>query len=472
MEVYSTRSRYYICHYTFRSSEAGDARAPRERVVRVLKVDRTECRSLRSCVEDRYEYTPRELRVMLDAVGQGNKGGVTHECSAVGIIGAVRFLRGLYLVLATRREVVARILGHPIYAVTETRLLPVAMSEDASAGGAGAGAGDGEAGQPSQRAEGMLGSLNVDRHESRYRKLLASIGTRLTSGFYYSPTYPLHRRMQKNVSHMLHAAAGRRSWDSARGTTLGRWNCEGCDGGEGEEGDRAGSGAEPGGAHHDGAAMGPSRFRGKYTWNAFIAKPFLDASLGHWLLSLVHGSVTQVRVLPDACPCGETPPGPEWTRALKYVRRLFIRRARQTHCLVGPRRESRGSLTRRTPSLVRSGATMQVRMALLGFGNVVEVTLIARRSRYFAGTRFLKRGINHQGNVANYVETEQLVEVEGTGPCRPAPPHGRRVSARALAAMRDSDARRAPERQGPNASAASCSAAGRSPSSGTRRRRP
>ena len=55
----------------------------------------------------------------------------------------------------------------------------------------------------------------------------------------------------------------------------------------------------------------------------------------------------------------------------------------------------------------------QVRMGLLGFGKVVEVTLISRRSRYFAGTRFLKRGINHQGNVANFVETEQLVEVEG-----------------------------------------------------------
>ena len=50
---------------------------------------------------------------------------------------------------------------------------------------------------------------------------------------------------------------------------------------------------------------------------------------------------------------------------------------------------------------------------MLGFGKVVEVTLISRRSRYFAGTRFLKRGINHQGNVANFVETEQLVEVEG-----------------------------------------------------------
>ena len=70
-------------------------------------------------------------------------------------------------------------------------------------------------------------------------------------------------------------------------------------------------------------------------------------------------------------------------------------------------------------------------MALLGFGNVVEVTLIARRSRYFAGTRFLKRGINHQGNVANYVETEQLVEVEGTAPCRPAPPRTEGLRSRA-----------------------------------------
>lgn len=35
--------------------------------------------------------------------------------------------------------------------------------------------------------------------------------------------------------------------------------------------------------------------------------------------------------------------------------------------------------------------------------------LIARRSRFFAGTRFLKRGVNEQGHVANEVETEQIV---------------------------------------------------------------
>ncbi|KAI0244013.1 phosphatidylinositol-3,5-bisphosphate 5-phosphatase, partial [Massospora cicadina] len=43
------------------------------------------------------------------------------------------------------------------------------------------------------------------------------------------------------------------------------------------------------------------------------------------------------------------------------------------------------------------------------FGRSIHVTLIARRSRHFAGTRFLKRGANNEGHVANDVETEQIV---------------------------------------------------------------
>jgi hypothetical protein len=43
------------------------------------------------------------------------------------------------------------------------------------------------------------------------------------------------------------------------------------------------------------------------------------------------------------------------------------------------------------------------------FGRPIWVTLIARRSRYFAGARFLKRGANDLGYVANDVETEQIV---------------------------------------------------------------
>ncbi|KAB0799167.1 hypothetical protein PPYR_07047 [Photinus pyralis] len=43
------------------------------------------------------------------------------------------------------------------------------------------------------------------------------------------------------------------------------------------------------------------------------------------------------------------------------------------------------------------------------FGRSIYVTLIARRSSKYAGTRFLKRGANFEGDVANEVETEQMV---------------------------------------------------------------
>lgn len=43
------------------------------------------------------------------------------------------------------------------------------------------------------------------------------------------------------------------------------------------------------------------------------------------------------------------------------------------------------------------------------FGRNVYITIIARRSRFFAGARFLKRGVNDLGYVANDVETEQIV---------------------------------------------------------------
>uniref|UniRef100_A0A667Z4G2 FIG4 phosphoinositide 5-phosphatase n=1 Tax=Myripristis murdjan TaxID=586833 RepID=A0A667Z4G2_9TELE len=46
---------------------------------------------------------------------------------------------------------------------------------------------------------------------------------------------------------------------------------------------------------------------------------------------------------------------------------------------------------------------------LLIYGRPVHITLIARRSSRFAGTRFLKRGANCEGDVANEVETEQII---------------------------------------------------------------
>lgn len=43
------------------------------------------------------------------------------------------------------------------------------------------------------------------------------------------------------------------------------------------------------------------------------------------------------------------------------------------------------------------------------FGRKIYITIIARRSHHFAGARFLKRGVNNKGNVANEIETEQIV---------------------------------------------------------------
>ena len=43
-------------------------------------------------------------------------------------------------------------------------------------------------------------------------------------------------------------------------------------------------------------------------------------------------------------------------------------------------------------------------------GLYLQISVIARRNRHFAGTRYLKRGITSDGNVANDVETEQILE--------------------------------------------------------------
>ncbi|GAA5887685.1 hypothetical protein JCM5296_004458 [Sporobolomyces johnsonii] len=66
------------------------------------------------------------------------------------------------------------------------------------------------------------------------------------------------------------------------------------------------------------------------------------------------------------------------------------------------------------------GFVDQAKLAV--FGRSAYITLIARRSRHFAGARFLRRGVNEEGFVANEVETEQIVSEALTTPFyAPAP---------------------------------------------------
>ncbi|KAF8078309.1 SacI homology domain-containing protein [Lyophyllum atratum] len=56
-------------------------------------------------------------------------------------------------------------------------------------------------------------------------------------------------------------------------------------------------------------------------------------------------------------------------------------------------------------------------------GRHMQLCLISRRSRFRAGTRYFRRGIDHEGHVANFNETEQLLLVEG-----PTTPGAHRIS--------------------------------------------
>lgn len=83
------------------------------------------------------------------------------------------------------------------------------------------------------------------------------------------------------------------------------------------------------------------------------------------------------------------------------------------------------------PGLINSNIIHLSELTVLG--RVIFVTLVARRSRHYAGARYLKRGVTDevnrahstsdpcshvgsQGHVANEVETEQIVSESLTSP--------------------------------------------------------
>lgn len=89
---------------------------------------------------------------------------------------------------------------------------------------------------------------------------------------------------------------------------------------------------------------------------------------------------------------------------------IFVWNSYLTHTI-----RSRCKNTMWTIALVH-GHFKQSRLSI--FGKDFSVSLISRRSRHFAGTRYLKRGVNDHGRVANDVETEQIVLDEEAGSCK------------------------------------------------------
>ncbi|OJA07738.1 hypothetical protein AZE42_08440 [Rhizopogon vesiculosus] len=84
------------------------------------------------------------------------------------------------------------------------------------------------------------------------------------------------------------------------------------------------------------------------------------------------------------------------------------------HMIAGPFKDSPPAIHRPWLLPLIHGHVDQAKLTVLG--RVVFVTLIARRSRHYAGARYLTRGVNEEGNVANEVETEQIVSEALTTP--------------------------------------------------------
>jgi phosphatidylinositol 3,5-bisphosphate 5-phosphatase len=65
-------------------------------------------------------------------------------------------------------------------------------------------------------------------------------------------------------------------------------------------------------------------------------------------------------------------------------------------------------------SIVYPSSGAFVQRKLNDYGRSLNIVLLARRSRHFAGTRYLKRGVSEQGKVANDVEHEQILHDESS----------------------------------------------------------
>ncbi|SJX65925.1 related to FIG4-polyphosphoinositide phosphatase family member [Sporisorium reilianum f. sp. reilianum] len=251
---------------------------------------------------DRVVYSRTQVAELLEMIREGNRatGGLHEVGRFFGIVGFIRFTSTYYMVLISRRSVVALIGGHYIYHCDETMILPVCH-------------------------QSILASLPgrtklMEQEEARLLHLFKQVD--LSKNFYFSYTYDLTKTLQDNLTSAPGDPLEQASSVSPSNKPLTAWG-----------------------------------YNEKFIWNHHLLLPAFAASehlqphedpRNEWVLPLVYGFVDQAKL----------------------------------------------SVLNRT----------------------VYTTLIARRSRHFAGARFLKRGINERGHVANDVETEQIVSEALTTP--------------------------------------------------------
>ncbi|KAH9916211.1 SacI homology domain-containing protein [Fomitopsis serialis] len=116
--LYENRLRFYIV-----ASNTSDSRH------KIIKIDRTSQDEL-EVVEDEAVYSGKQMSAMLKMLEDGNRGsgGLGRARVFFGIAGFVQFTAGWYMIVISKRSVVALLGGHYIYHCESTDILPVCFN--------------------------------------------------------------------------------------------------------------------------------------------------------------------------------------------------------------------------------------------------------------------------------------------------------------------------------------------------------
>ncbi|KAH9498506.1 phosphatidylinositol-3,5-bisphosphate 5-phosphatase [Bulinus truncatus] len=344
--LYETKARYYIV-----GSNKTETR------FRVLKIDRTEPREL-VIHDDKVEYSRSEIRSVLSMIDGGNKSkkqgsgtnGLSKNISAFGLAGFVRFLEGYYMILITKRKKAAVIGQHIIYKIEDTAMLYI----------------------PNDSVR------YIHPDESRYVKMFQTVD--FSSNFYFSYSYDLTHTLQFNMTPVLNPSNP---------------PC-------------------PSKLNQPPAPHLPSKrtsSKGQSLWEddspSVEITPSSLASKEADRHDLSIDDITDLSISPETvqgmtemhekdAKQGQVVCGIKNTPCRKYVW--------NNHLLKG----FEGQVHSDWILYIVHGFIGQSNICV--FGKSFYLTLVGRRSNQFAGTRFLKRGANHEGYVANEIETEQIVQ--------------------------------------------------------------
>lgn len=352
--VYETKAQTYIV--------AGTADKSRWRVLKISR-EETEEKEL-EMHEDPTEYTEAQCSRVLAAVADGNasSGGVKLVARGCGLVGTIRLLKSHYLVLITERRLLGRVCGHAVYGIGATKLVCIATAVSASSS---PGAGRGGSGGTGENTENTARSSGPHRGDVR-----GTVGNPLDvrhtgPGGTPAATEVDERRYLRLLSWVDLSKGFFFSYTYRLTATLQANLCGSRDG--------VGGGRTCG---HGQAAVA-QRERGEVDPGQVESSSSNTAPGGGFdVPTALHDFDSMF----------------SWNCHLSKSIRTALGDAAAAHWLVP----------------IVHGFFQQRHLSLLG--RRLVVTLIARRSRHFAGTRYRRRGVNARGHVANEVETEQILD--------------------------------------------------------------